>query len=47
MKINNKDFKELVSMATLYNFWDITSMRMALDNIKNKLKEIEKNENKL
>tara|TARA_Y100000361_G_scaffold102346_1_gene92140 strand:- start:97 stop:240 length:144 start_codon:yes stop_codon:yes gene_type:complete len=47
MKIKEKDFKELISLSSLYNFWDITSLRMALDNIKNKLKEIEKNENKL
>ena len=46
MKIKKKDFKELESMSSLYNFWDINSLRMDLGNIKNKLKEI-KNENKL
>ena len=31
--------KELLTMATLYNFWDLTSMRMALGSIKDKLQK--------
>ena len=37
---------ELISMSSFYNYWDITSMRMALGNIKEKLKKLKKSEKK-
>ena len=37
---------ELISMSSFYNFWDITSMRMALGNIQETLKKLKKNEKK-
>ena len=37
-KISRSDIEELHSMASLYNYWDKTSMRMALYDIQKKLK---------
>ena len=37
---------ELVEMSSLYNFWDLTSMRFALGNIKETLKKLKKSEKK-
>ena len=43
MGMNKKERKiveELKSASTLYNHWDITSMRMALWDIQRKVKEL-------
>tara|TARA_B100000131_G_scaffold169274_1_gene163610 strand:- start:444 stop:590 length:147 start_codon:yes stop_codon:yes gene_type:complete len=37
-KITSRDIEELYSMASLYNYWDKTSMRMALYDIQKKLR---------
>ena len=37
---------ELIEMSSYYNFWDITSMRFALGEIKEKLKKLKKSEKK-
>ena len=39
-KISSSDIEELYSMATLYNYWDETSMRMALYSIQRKLSQL-------
>ena len=47
--MNKKERKivdELIEMSSFYNFWDLTSMRFALGEIKEKLKKLKKNEKK-
>ena len=45
-KNERKIVDELVEMSSLYNYWDLTSMRFALGNIKEKLIKLKKSEKK-
>ena len=45
--MNKKERKivdELIGMSSFYNYWDLTSMRFALSNIKRTLKKLKKDE---